>query len=122
MEGRRAYACKQILGLCQTFPSYLNSRNFILHRICVMDGKIQDTIETRLYFITFLLIDGYKDCNWTRIWVTGKVVNMLITHKNKTKKYLYDETIMDVQGSPGYRYLWSFFGVFPKMVTRFTRF
>ena len=65
-----------------------------------MDGKSQDTIETRLYCITFLLIDGYKDCNWNRIWVMCKVVNMLITHKNKTKKYDYDETVKDVQGSP----------------------
>ncbi len=83
-----------------TLPSYLNSQNFILHRICLMDGKSQDTIETRLYCITFLLIDGYEDCNWSRIWVMGKVVNMLITHKNKTKKYVYDETVKDVQGSP----------------------
>ena len=52
-----------------TLPSYLNSRNFILHLICLMDGKSQDTIETRLYCITFLLIDEYKDCNWNRIWV-----------------------------------------------------
>ena len=51
-----------------------------------MDGKSQDTIETRLYCITFLLIDAFEDCNWNRIWVMGKVVNMLITHKNKTKK------------------------------------
>jgi hypothetical protein len=65
-----------------------------------MDGKSQGTIETRLYCITFLLIDGYEDCNWTRIWVMGKVVNMLIAHKNKTKKYVYDETVKDVQGSP----------------------
>jgi hypothetical protein len=29
----------------------------------------------------------------------GKVMNMLITHKNKTKKYVYDETINDLPGN-----------------------
>ena len=43
----------------------------------------------------FLLMDGYVDVNWKNIWVTGKVMNMLITHKNKTKKYVFDETIND---------------------------
>ncbi len=40
-------------------------------------------------------MDGYDDVNWKNIWVTGKVMNMLITHKNKTKKYMFDETIND---------------------------
>ena len=38
-------------------------------------------------------MDGYVDVSWKNIWVMGKVMNMFITHKNKTKKYMFDETI-----------------------------
>jgi hypothetical protein len=62
-----------------------------------MDGKSQDTIEERLYCITVLLIDGYEYCSWNRIWVMGKVVNMLIMHKNNTKKCVCNKTVKDVQ-------------------------
>jgi ABC-type histidine transport system ATPase subunit len=57
-----------------------------------MDWETQDTNETSLYCITFLLTNVYKDSNWNHIWVMGNIMNMLITHKNKTKKYVYDET------------------------------
>ena len=76
-----------------TIPSCLQTRNFVVHRISLLEGDTHDSIENRLFCITFLLIDGYKDVNWTNIWVMGKVMNMLITHKNKTKKYVFDETI-----------------------------
>ena len=82
-----------------TIPSCLQSRNFVVHRISLLEGDIQDSIENRLFCITFLLVDGYEDVNWTNIWVMGKVMNMLITHKNKTKKYVFDETINDQTGT-----------------------
>ena len=63
------------------------------------EGDAHDSIETRLFCITFLLINGYEDVNWKNIWVIGKVMNMLITHKNKTKKYVYNETINDLPGN-----------------------
>ncbi len=61
-----------------------------------MDDRTQDNIETRLYFIIFLLINGYKNCNLKGIWVMGKVMNMLITPKNKSNKY--DKTVKDLPG------------------------
>ena len=66
-----------------------------MHRISFLEGDLPDSIENRLFCISFLLIDGYEDVNWTNIWVMGKVMNMLITHKNKIKKYVFDETIND---------------------------
>jgi hypothetical protein len=82
-----------------TIPSCLQSRNFVVHRISLLEGDIQDSIENRLFCITFLLVDGYEDVNWMNIWVMGNVMNMLITNKNKTKKYVFDETINDQRGN-----------------------
>ena len=66
-----------------------------------MDGKSQDTIETRLYCITFLLIDGYKDCNWNCIWVMGKVVKIVsfvaMLAVNRTTGVLYLTLIQVLQ-------------------------
>jgi hypothetical protein len=82
-----------------TIPSCLQTRNFVVHRISLLEGDTHDCIENRLFCITFLLCDGYEDVNWSNIWVMGKVMNMLITHKNKTKKYVFDETIHDQTGT-----------------------
>ena len=82
-----------------TIPPYLQMRNFVVHRISLLVGDTHDSIESRLFGITFLLMDGSDDVNWKNIWVTGKVMNMLITHKNKTKKYVFDKTINDHPGT-----------------------
>ena len=82
-----------------TIPPCLQTRNFVVHRISFLEGDLPDSIENRLFCISFLLIDGYEDVNWTNIWVMGKVMNMLITHKNKTKKYDFDKTINDHPGT-----------------------
>ena len=78
-----------------TIPPYLQTRNFVVHQISLLEGDTHDSIESRLFGITFLLMDGSDDVSWKNIWVTGKVMNMLITHKNKIKKYVFDETIND---------------------------
>jgi hypothetical protein len=70
-----------------------------VHQISLLEGDMHDSIENRLFCITFLLINGYEDVNWKNIWVMGKVMNMLITHKNKTKKYVFDETINSHPGN-----------------------
>ena len=32
-----------------------------------------------------------------RIWITYDAMNCLVTHKNKVRKYVYDETIISPQ-------------------------
>ncbi len=75
-----------------TIPSCLQTQNIVVHWISLLEGDTHNSIESRLFGITFLLMDGYDDVNWKNIWVMGKVMIMLITHKNK---YLFDETIND---------------------------
>jgi hypothetical protein len=53
-----------------------------------MDGKSQDTIETRLYCITFLLIEGNEDGNWTRIWVMGNCEHVNHSQEQNQKRRL----------------------------------
>ena len=38
--------------------------------------------------------------SWRDIWILGMIMNSLITHKNKAKKYVYDGTIC-VVGTTG---------------------
>ena len=68
-----------------TIPPYLQTRNFVVHQISLLEGDTDDSIESRLFGIMFLLMDGYDDVNWKNIWVMGKVMNMLITHKNNPR-------------------------------------
>ena len=35
-----------------------------------------------------------EDPLWNRKWIMGKILNQLITRKNKTKKFVYDETAL----------------------------
>ena len=79
----------------ETIPPNHQTLNYVVHRISLLEGDTHNSIESRLFGITFLLMDGYDDVNWKNIWVTGKVMNMLITHKNKIKKYVFGETIND---------------------------
>ena len=51
-----------------------------------MADKTQATVEWRLHFITFLLIDGCKNAILNHIWIMGKFMNILITHKKKKIK------------------------------------
>ena len=44
--------------------------------------------------MSFLSGNGMEDPLWNKKWIMGKILNQLITHKNKTKKYVYDETAL----------------------------
>ncbi len=54
-----------------TIPPYLQTRNFVVHRISLLEGDKHISIESRLFGSTFLLMDGYGDVNWKTIWVMG---------------------------------------------------
>ena len=47
-----------------------------------------------MYCVSFLSANGWEDPIWNKKWIVGKVLNQLITHKNKTKKYVNDETAL----------------------------
>ena len=74
--------------------SNLQSKNFILHHIHEIGTSSVDVIENRVYCVSFLSGNGMEDPLWNKKWIMGKILNQLITHKNKTKKYVYDETAL----------------------------
>jgi hypothetical protein len=38
------------------------------------------------------MTNGEEDPDWSNKWIVGKIMNSLITHKHKAKKYVYDRT------------------------------
>lgn len=64
--------------------------NFIIH-----EARSIGT-NSRLWCISFIGKDGevMKTDLTERIWITYDAMNCLVTHKNKVKKYVYDETII----------------------------
>ena len=72
----------------------LHSKNFILHHIHEIGTSSLDVIENRVYCVSFLSGNGMEDSLWNKKWIMGKILNQLITRKNKTKKYVYDETAL----------------------------
>jgi hypothetical protein len=38
------------------------------------------------------MTNGEEDPDWGNKWSVGKIMNSLITHKHKAKKYVYDRT------------------------------
>ena len=70
--------------------SNLQSKNFILHCVQDIGAHSFDVIENRVYCVIFLSENGLEDHIWNYKWIMGKVLNLLITQKNKTKKYVYD--------------------------------
>jgi hypothetical protein len=77
-----------------SIPINLHSKNFILHHIHEIGTSSLDVIENRVYCVSFLSGNGMEDPLWNRKWIMGKILNQLITHKNKTKKFVYDETAL----------------------------
>ena len=71
----------------------MKSHSLLLFLILATDHSC-DIIENRVYFVTFLSGNGLEDPTWNNKWIMEKALNQLITHKNKTKKYVYDETAL----------------------------
>jgi len=68
--------------------------NFIIHSASLAMGGMPGNIDDMIFCISFIGKFGIvtKGCQFTeKIWVTGSVMNALLTHKFKKKKYVYVE-------------------------------
>ena len=77
----------------QSIDRKLKDSNFIIHLASLVQGKPSDHIEGLNFCITFLdkfarNVDGYS-----RIWISGDVMQCLVNHSNKKVKYVFDQTI-----------------------------
>ena len=75
-----------------TIPPHLQSKNFILHYVHGSGKGGKGIIDKRLYCDSFHMTNGEEDPDWGSKWIVGKIMNSLITHKHKAKKYVYDRT------------------------------
>jgi hypothetical protein len=75
-----------------TIPPHLQFKNFILHYVHGSGNGDKDIIDNRLYCASFLMTNGEEDPDWGSKWIIGKIMNFLITHKHKAKKYVCDRT------------------------------
>ena len=75
-----------------TIPPHLQSKNFILHYLHDSGKGDKSIIDNRLYCASFLMTNGEEDSDWSSKWIVGKIMNSLITHKQKAKKYVCDRT------------------------------
>lgn len=97
LRARLKSFCTDVGGKVCVFSNVPRSNdncNFIIHRasltVCGVPGNILDMI----FCISFIgkLGTVTEGCQLTeKIWVTGSVMNALITHKFKRKKYVYVE-------------------------------
>jgi len=69
--------------------------SFIIHKASLIDGGTRGCMDHMIFCISFIgesgtVIEGSltKD-----VWINGRLMNSLTTHKIKRKKYVYDETI-----------------------------
>ena len=75
-----------------TISPHFQSKNFVLHYVHDSGKGGKGIIDNRLYCVSFLMTNGEEDPDWSNKWIVGKIMNSLITHKHKAKKYVYDRT------------------------------
>ena len=81
---------------------YTNS-NFIIHKASLVEGGAPGCMDSMIFCISFIgklgrVIDGSAT---KEVWITGGLMNSLITHKIQKKKYVYDETMVCVGNGMG---------------------
>ena len=95
--------CSDECGKGVVFSSVSRSNdnsNFIIHRASLAMGGMPGNIDDMIFCISFIGKFGIvtEGCQFTeKIWVTGSVMNALLTHKFKKKKYVYVERPVKVK-------------------------
>lgn len=76
-------------------PPYASiAKEYLSHNFIIHEGRSFGT-NGRIWCISFIGNDGEVIEDRTeRSWVTSAAMNCLVTHQNKVKKYVFDETII----------------------------
>ena len=78
--------------------SHLLKANFIIHEAVENFGFPTNQIESFNYKVTFLGKDAMPLLHQAKVWVSGGVMNTIITPQFKKIKFVYDETISVKEG------------------------
>jgi hypothetical protein len=76
----------------------LMSKNFIIHKAFHVKGMPNNQIESMNFCVDFLGKDGEVLVCSSGMWISGGLMNSLITHNNVKKKYIYDATTVHKPG------------------------
>ncbi len=76
----------------------LLKENFVIHEAIRVEGVPENQVKSFNYKVSFLGKDAFPIQNQKEVWVTGGVMNSLITHQYKRLKFVYDETITVKEG------------------------
>ena len=76
----------------------VNTKKNIIHEMMLVGGMPTHEVESMSYCVTFL--DKYAQplLNHSHDWISGKAMNDIITHQNKKKKFIFDDTVIFKQG------------------------
>jgi hypothetical protein len=81
-------------GVFQTLPQEYHRANFVIHEVSLVQGMPLDQFSGMIFCISILRKDAEVLEGYCRVWISGSVMNRLITVNNKRKiKFVFDETI-----------------------------
>jgi hypothetical protein len=81
-------------GVFRTLPQEHYRANFVIHEASLVRGMPLDHFSGMIFCISILRKDAEVLEGYCRIWISGSVMNRLITLNNKKKiKFVFDETI-----------------------------
>ena len=86
-------------GVFQSLPQEHHRANFVIHEASIVEGMPLDQFSGMIFRVSILGKDAEVLAGYCRIWISGSVMNRLITVNNKKKiKFVFDETITHREG------------------------
>ena len=86
-------------GVFQSLPQEHHRANFVIHEASLVHGMPLDQFSGMIFCISILGKDAEVLAGYCRVWISGSVMNRLITVNNKKKiKFVYVETIFNKPG------------------------
>jgi len=79
-------------------PENVKSKNVIIHSAHAVDNLSSAIMQNMASIITLLGPNGDPLPGASSIFITGTVMNAIVTHEKKKVRYVFDETISKQQG------------------------
>ena len=72
--------------------------NFIIHEMEQLPGLPVNDVDSLNFKVSFLQRDAVPNTTWNNVWISGAVMNSLISPNMNKKKFIYDGTIFMKEG------------------------
>ncbi|KAL7544230.1 hypothetical protein ACHAWF_016691 [Thalassiosira exigua] len=77
-----------------TITSTMIASNIVVNGAAYPGKGPRMTLDGMYFNVSFLGGDGEVHPDWSSCWITGAVMNQIITHTQKKYKYVYDATVL----------------------------